>query len=199
MLFKKAGFIFVAVVAICVTGCATAVKKNEPMAFDTAMSAAEAKVKSGSQDAAISAFEDAAKFAPTRKEPWVRIAQLQFDRGQYARAIVAAEEVLQRDPADLVADGVITVAGLRVASQSLGRLQGRGVLVSDAAKTEAKALERSLLVVLPRAEDSVQPAKTKVRRKTARTTRESAPEADEAPSVRQPSKGKSDPFRNLGL
>ncbi|RBK85079.1 hypothetical protein BRN77_06055, partial [Xanthomonas oryzae pv. oryzae] len=102
------------------------------------MSRAEAEVTNGGPEQALKTFEDAGRADPTRKEPWVRIAQLQFDRANYARAIVAAQEVLQRDPNDLVADGVLTVAGFRIANQSLQRLQGRGALVSGTARKEAE-------------------------------------------------------------
>ncbi|RBD72709.1 hypothetical protein BRM62_06905, partial [Xanthomonas oryzae pv. oryzae] len=102
------------------------------------MSRAEAEVTNGGPEQALKTFEDASRADPTRKEPWVRIAQLQFDRANYARAIVAAQEVLQRDPNDLVADGVLTVAGFRIANQSLQRLQGRGALASGTARKEAE-------------------------------------------------------------
>lgn len=188
-------------VTLIVTGCASAPKKGAGVSFEAAMNNAEAKVTSGNQDAAISAFEDVARVAPTRKEPWVRITQLQFDRGQYARAIVAAEEVLQRDPSDLVADGVITVAGLRVASQSLSKLQGRGVLVSESAKQEARALEKSLKSIAekdgPSVAEKTRPVKRAVTRKSGSTAESAAPAKSAAPQ--QGGKSKADPFRNLGL
>jgi len=123
-----------------IAGCASMSKRPEPVSFDAAMSLAEAQVATGEARAAIGAFEQAAEADPARKEPWVRIAQLQFDQGSYARAMVAADQVLQIDPDDLVADGVMTVAGLRLAHQSLTRLQGRGGLASGTAQKEAQAL-----------------------------------------------------------
>lgn len=191
-------------VTLVVTGCASSPQKGKGLSFEDAMSNAEAKVGAGNQEAAITAFEDVTKLAPTRKEPWVRIAQLQFDRGQYARAIVAAEEVLQRDPSDLVADGVITVAGLRVASQSLNKLQGRGVLVSESAKQEAKTLEKSLKSIADK-DELASNEKEKPVKRVKRSTGRKAVSADvaEAPAKpaapQQGSKGKANPFRNLGL
>lgn len=108
------------------------------------MSRAEAAVRAGEVEDALGAFGDAGRTDPTRKEPWLRTAQLQFERARYAHAIVAAEEVLQRDPDDLAADGILTVSGLRVAGGSLQRLQGRGALASDTARREAESLVQAL-------------------------------------------------------
>ncbi|MEQ4573552.1 MAG: hypothetical protein ABN502_01180, partial [Gammaproteobacteria bacterium] len=135
---------FVAMLLLGLAACSSTPKKEPPPSFDALMSRAEAQVGVGSPDASIAAFEEAARADPTRKEPWVRIAQLQFDRANYAHAIVAAEEVLQRDPDDLVADGVMTVAGFRIANQSLQRLQTRGALASETARKEAETLAATL-------------------------------------------------------
>ncbi len=181
--------------------CSSAPKKAEVVPFETTLSNAEAQVTAGGADAAISAFELAAKADPTRKEPWVRIAQLQFDQGQYARAIVAAEEVLQRDHNDLVADGVITVAGFRVANQSLTRLQGRGALASDTARKEAQTLATTLRNTMGDAILDPTP-KPKPRART-RAGRAVAPAAAAQPAATQPAKpaarsNTSDPFQNIG-
>lgn len=108
------------------------------------MSQAESAIEAGQVDHALAALSDAGDAEPTRKEPWVRAAQLQFDRAHYAHAIVAAEEVLQRDPDDLVADGILTVSGFRIATGSLQRLQGRGALTSATARREAEMLAGTL-------------------------------------------------------
>lgn len=122
--------------------CASAPRKT--IDYAALLGAAEASVGAGRVEAALVAFDEAAKADPTRKEPWVRTAQLQFDAGNYGRAIVAAEEALQRDPVDKVADSVLTVAGLRIASQSLERLRGNGALASDTARTEAERLAATM-------------------------------------------------------
>lgn len=182
--------------AVALVGCASTGKKEAAPSFDTVMSQAESEVGTTGADAAIVTFEQAAKADPTRKEPWIRIAQLQFDRNNYARAIVAAEEVLQRDPDDLVADGVITVAGFRIANQSLLRLQGRGALASDTAQKEAKTLVDTLRSTMGDAILEPEKPKRPVRRSTRRaTTAPAATEAKPAPSKPATS---SDPFKNLG-
>lgn len=113
------------------------------------MQEAEAEVLAGRIEPALAKFNAAAQADPTRKDAWVRSAQLQFDAGNYGRAIVAAEEVLQRDPADLIADSVLTVGGLRVASQSLQRLRSNGALeTSDSARKEAEQLAATMRATL---------------------------------------------------
>lgn len=190
---------FVAMLLLGLAACSSTPKKEPPPSFDALMSRAEAQVGVGSPDAAIAAFEEAARADPTRKEPWVRIAQLQFDRANYAHAIVAAEEVLQRDPDDLVADGVMTVAGFRIANQSLQRLQTRGALASETARKEAETLAATLRSTMG---DAIlaPPAPAKPARKPARAVRRAAdaaaPAAPTAPSRPAPS-ADSDPFKNI--
>ncbi len=192
----------VMMVSLALVGCASSSKKKAPPpppSFDTVMSEAESKVPAG-PDVAIKAFESAAKTDPTRKEPWVRIAQLQFDRGDYARAIVAAEEVLQRDPDDLVADGVITVAGFRVANQSLQRLHQRGALASDTARTEAETLANTLRSTMGDSILAPEPPRPKRKARPARRAASSASAAPASTPAAAPSRnsGNSDPFKSIG-
>nr|WP_258010390.1 tetratricopeptide repeat protein [Stenotrophomonas maltophilia] len=180
--------------------CSSTPKKAEVVPFETTLSEAEAQVTTGGADAAISAFELAAKADPTRKEPWVRIAQLQFDQGQYARAIVAAEEVLQRDPNDLVADGVITVAGFRVANQSLTRLQGRGALASDTARKEAQTLATTLRNTMGDAilDPTPKPKATRTRSRGSRAAAQPVAQPAAQPAKPAARSNNSDPFQNIG-
>ena len=182
--------------------CETTAKK-EAIPFDVSLANAEAQVSTAGADAAISAFEVAAKADPTRKEPWVRIAQLQFDQNRYARAIVAAEEVLQRDPDDLVADGVLTVAGFRIANESLQRLDGRGALASETAQREAQTLVTTLRSTMGDAIlETGKPKATRVVRQPSRSTssgrRGAAPATVTPPAARQPRATGADPFQNIG-
>ena len=128
------------------------VSAAKPKHYAKLFNAAEAHVAAGRIEPALIAFTDAAKADPTRKEPWVRSAQLLFDAGRYGRAIVAAEEVLQRDPQDRVADSVLTIAGMRLAGQSLQRLQASGALaVSNTARQEAEQLAGAVRETLDKA------------------------------------------------
>lgn len=175
---------------------------------------AEAEVTAGRVDAALIGFNDAAKADPTRKEPWVRAAQLQFDKGNYARAILAAEEVLQRDPKDLVADSVLAVGGFRIANQSLQRLRGNGALASDTARREAEQLVRTLRDTMgedvmtagrpapKRVSSSRRSSKTASRRSSPPPTVIAAPAPVTSPApepeVKKQEAPASDPFKNIG-
>ncbi|MCW5580150.1 MAG: hypothetical protein KIS72_02250 [Luteimonas sp.] len=83
----------IAGLAACASGGGT---KTPALGYDSLMSSAEAHVAASRFDDALDAFEDAARADTTRKEPWVRSAQLYFDTGNYGRAIVSAQEVLRR-------------------------------------------------------------------------------------------------------
>ncbi|MDN5781620.1 MAG: hypothetical protein L0H23_06290, partial [Luteimonas sp.] len=169
------------------------------------MSQAESAVTAGRVDDALVTFADAGKADPTRKDPWVRTAQLQFDKANYARAIIAAEEVLQRDPDDLVADGILTVSGFRIANISLQRLQGRGALSSETARREAETLAATLKktmgddILAPDEPERTARKSRPVRKRAAAPVRAaerptpapaSEPSGNTAPS--------SDPFKNIG-
>lgn len=156
-------------------GNALAAKKWQTRDYEPQMKKAEAYVRAGKVEDALIGFDSAAQADPTRKEPWVRRAQLNFDAGNYGRAIVAAEEVLRRDPADKIADSILTVGGLRVASQSLQRLQANGGLNNPTARKEAEVLARTMRSTMGSAvfanvyeggPSPVKPKRTKARPKT---------------------------------
>ena len=128
-----------------IAGCATQGNNiaTTPEAFNKALADADTVAKGGDQDRAIALYQQLSKTDPTREEPWSRIAQIQFTQGHYGQAIVAAQEALQRDQTDRQAKSVLAVAGLRVATQSLGELRQDASLAGDA-KTDAQALAKEL-------------------------------------------------------
>jgi Flp pilus assembly protein TadD len=127
----------------CASNTATTTMTIEE--FAQVMSQSNAQVQSllekGENDEAMTILARLAKQNPSRKEPWERMAKIQFDSGNYAQAIVSAEEVLQRDETDRMAKSIRVVAGLRVASQSLSNLRNdvelKGNARSDAANLVA--------------------------------------------------------------
>jgi tetratricopeptide (TPR) repeat protein len=165
--------------AALITGCATSNPGPQTdEAFTQSMSEAEAAAKGGQQDKAIDLYQQIAKQNPTRDEPWVRIAQLQFGSEKYPKAILAAEEALQRDNADRQAKSILAVSGLRVARRSLQELRADSALAGDV-KTDAQVLAKMLRdtlgeqVLFP----AEQPARPPVKR---RVTRRAAPAAEAA-------------------
>jgi len=185
--------------------CATTKGVGGAADYGNFMSQAESAVTTGRVDAALVSFADAGKADPTRKEPWVRTAQLQFDKGNYAHAIIAAEEVLQRDPDDLVADGILTVSGFRIANTSLQRLQGRGALSSETARREAETLATTLKSTMGddilASDEPKQAEKPRAPRRRAAAAPRPAERAPAPAASREPKEApapNSNPFQNIG-
>ncbi|EAY62989.1 TPR repeat [Burkholderia cenocepacia PC184] len=175
--------------------------------FNKSLADADAVAKAGDQDKALGLYQQLAKSDPTREEPWSRIAQIQFAQNHYGQAIVAAQEALQRDATDRQAKSVLAVAGLRIATQSLGELRQDASLAGDA-KSDAQALAKQLRDTL--GESALFPPETKTvkprppRRVVHRPKGGAAPAADAAapaaPSAPTPpvaQKGSADPFGAL--
>ncbi|WP_269509335.1 tetratricopeptide repeat protein [Burkholderia sp. IMCC1007] len=193
-----------------IAGCA-----NQPPApptaevFNKSLADADAVAKSGDQDKALGLYQQLAKSDPTREEPWSRIAQIQFAQNHYGQAIVAAQEALQRDATDRQAKSVLAVAGLRIATQSLGELRQDASLAGDA-KSDAQALAKQLRDTL--GESALFPPEQRaVKARTARrvihrpkagaaAATEAAAATTTAPATSgnaAPQKGGADPFSAL--
>lgn len=107
---------------------------------DLMVSAEEAHRKGGVVEA-MGFYEKAAKADPSKKQPWVRIAQAQFDARNYGSAITAAQEVLLRDTGDVTAKSIMAVSGLRVSAYALDQLRMANA-VGGNTREEAQALAR---------------------------------------------------------
>lgn len=193
--FVSASRSLAAIALVAALGACSTMASKDDVDYAVLLGQAETDVSAGRIESALVGFDQAAKADPTRKEPWVRSAQLQFDAGNYGRAIVAAEEVLQRDPNDKVADSVLTVAGLRIASESLKRLQGNGALASDTARTEAERLAATMRATMGESilDSGDEPKARSTRRRS--TARRAAPAA--APKAESKPKA-ANPFEVLG-
>jgi len=177
--------------------CATTGGTQAPpvVTYDSLMGTAESQLTSANFAGALQSFETAAKSDPTRKEPWVRLAQLHFDTGNYGRAIVASEEVLLRDPTDKVAESVLTLGGFRIATQSLQRLQSSGALTSEAAQREARELAEMMRETMgPEVAGVPEPTRRAPVRRRPATAPAPAPAAEQAPAE----KPTTNPFDRLG-
>lgn len=165
--------------AALITGCATTSGPQSDEAFGKSMSEADAAAKGGQQDKAIDLYQQIAKANPTRDEPWVRIAQIQFGSEKYPQAILAAEEALQRDNGDRQAKSILAVSGLRVARRSLQELRADSALAGDV-RTDAQVLAKMLRDTLGEQAlfPAEQPAKAQPRR--ACVVKRSAPATTEA-------------------
>ena len=151
-----------------------------PQPYDEFMSSANEAAKNGQTSESLALFERAAKADPSKKQPWLRISQIHFDERRYGSAITAAEEVLQRDNADVTAKSILAASGLRVTANALEQLRAVGELAG--ARDEAKALARTMRDALG---ESILPAPAPVQ--DAAPPRRPAPR----PAARRPAAGQA--------
>jgi tetratricopeptide (TPR) repeat protein len=128
---------------LTLSACATVSQQPEDGGFAKAFETAERSVNDllGEQKHAEAAtvLQRVAAQYPLRVEPWVRLASLHFESGDYGHAIVAAEEALRRDPSSQHAMSIRAVAGLRVATSSLVDLRAQAPL-SGSTRADAARL-----------------------------------------------------------
>ncbi|MDD1969114.1 hypothetical protein NPS29_27640 [Pseudomonas putida] len=140
---RYAALIFFGVLSV--GGCTVAPTEPPVPTFEHLMFQADERIKGGNLEKARLLLVDAAKLEPTRKEPWLRRAEVEFESENYGASILASQEALQRAPGDLQAESILTVAGLRVAINSLARLRDEkdvnGPVHTEARKLAAKLRE----------------------------------------------------------
>ncbi|MES2742009.1 MAG: hypothetical protein V4754_13795 [Pseudomonadota bacterium] len=132
------------VCALALGACSTApvVVAKKPT-LDEALAQATLALNAGQKDKAMSLWKEAATQFPADKTPWLKMAQTKYDAGQYGEAIVNAQEVLVRDPADKVANSMIATSGLRLATRALSDLSRQNNLTPNT-RTEAQDLAKLL-------------------------------------------------------
>ncbi len=127
MQMKSAQLMLSGLLVLLLGGCASAPKPLTQGELEERIVLSEQKVDvllgEQKRDEAIGVLNLVTHLNPARSEPWSRLARLYFDAENYGKAIVAADEVLQRDPTDRMAKSVRAVSGLRVATESLSQLR----------------------------------------------------------------------------
>lgn len=108
------------------------------------MQQSEAATKEGQRDLARTRYREAARIHPTSKVPWQKLAEDYFEAADYGNAILAAQEVLRREPQELMAHSILAVAGLRVSAASLAALRDQRNAVPASTRDEAVSLTRML-------------------------------------------------------
>lgn len=134
--------------AAILAGCATdaPLQRAERIGLQTLeqlLADADRAAATGLHEKSIAALRAAAASYPAEKAPWLQMAQMRFDRGNYSEAILQAQEVLQRDPADKQAHSIIAVSGLRLSTRSLAELSQQSNL-GGSVRSEAQELARML-------------------------------------------------------
>jgi hypothetical protein len=142
-----------ACVAVLGSGCGTLGKLEAPKdapptpSLEALLADATKAKQEGSVAKERDTYRAAAAAYPTRKEPWGKLAESYFEVSDYGNAILAAQEVLQRDAADPVATSMLAVSGLRVSTTALAALRQQQSLRSDT-RAQAEDIVKSLREVL---------------------------------------------------
>ena len=113
-----------------------------PKLTDILAQASQAE-KSGNKEQAVTLWKQAAAAYPADKTPWGNVAKTRFDAGLYGEAIIAAQEVLVRDPNDKAAHSIIATGGIRLATVSVGALSRMNGF-SGSMRTESQQLADTL-------------------------------------------------------
>lgn len=138
----------------CVTdGSTVRTEKLQAATLERAMADADTALAAGQGDTAQQMLKNTASAYPADKAPWLRLAQIKFDRASYGEAIMYALEGLQRDPADKLGNSIVAVSGLRLSTKALADLSQQNNLngslrseASDLAKLLRTSLGEEVLV-----------------------------------------------------
>jgi tetratricopeptide (TPR) repeat protein len=112
----------------------------------------------GQKEQALKLLQQAATTYPTDKAPYLQMAQIKFEGGQYGDAILDAQQVLARDPTDTKANSIVAISGLRLATTALSDLARQNNLSGslrsesqDLAKLLRESIGEAVLVPPPKA------------------------------------------------
>jgi predicted Zn-dependent protease len=166
----RKSFIAVLIGAAMLAGCATEAPSRgsdraSAQTLEKMLADADRAAAAGQHEKSHAALRAAAASYPAEKAPWLQMAQMRFDRGNYSDAIVQAQEALQRDPSDKQALSIIAVSGLRLSTRSLAELNQQSSL-GGSVRSEAQELARTLRntlgedVLVPVAGGSRQPKRS---------------------------------------
>lgn len=203
------GHIWALGVGLLMVGCAsaptpppTAAPAVQPL--QQYMQEAGEAAAAGSKERARDVYRTAAKTYPTSKEPWLKLAEDYFEAANYGQAILAAQEVIQRDPADSLATSVLAVSGLRVSASALSTLRQQQSPLNGGTRSEAEGLARILrdllgepvLVPRPVAASASAAAPTPVRARQPVRPAATKPAVAPVPAAASPATS-TDPFNVL--
>lgn len=107
------------------------------------MTQARTALNEGNREKARAAYRTAAQTYPTEKLPWQRLSEDYFNAQDYGNAVIAAQEVLQRDGQDNLAHSILAVSGLRLTAGSLLALR-QDTTYSVGSRDEAITVARAL-------------------------------------------------------
>ncbi|CDG84028.1 tetratricopeptide repeat protein [Janthinobacterium agaricidamnosum] len=188
-----------AIIFSSLAGCATtdpgAGKAIQPR-LDKVLAQADAASKAGQYEQAQTILKGAGSAFPADKTPWLHLAQMKFDRGNYGDAINHALEVLQRDPDDKVASSIVAVSGLRLSGKALADLSRQNNL-NASLRSEVQDLAK--LVRSSLGEEAQAPRRVAPARRTPLAGSAAGPAVTNpaAASARPAAPASNDPFSGL--
>ena len=178
--------------AACTTPPPPAAKPAPAPTLAHVLSEAAVAARAGQYDKAYTLLEKGGSAYPADKAPWLQMAQMKFDRGQYGDAISHALEALERDPDDKVANSIVAVSGLRLSGKALADLSRQNNL-NGSLRSEAQELAKLLRASI--GEDVLVPPAKRPAAGGKRAAASSAPAP--APAPAPAAKGGADPFSGL--
>ncbi|WP_308925352.1 tetratricopeptide repeat protein [Janthinobacterium sp. J1-1] len=178
--------------AACTTAPPPAPKPAPAPTLAQVLSEADVAARAGQYDKAYTLLEKGGSAYPADKAPWLQMAQMKFDRGQYGDAISHALEALERDPDDKVANSIVAVSGLRLSGKALADLSRQNNL-NGSLRSEAQELAKLLRASI--GEDVLVPPAKRPAAGAKRAAASSAPAP--APAPAPAAKGGADPFSGL--
>jgi len=99
--------------------------------------------------------------------PWLKLAESYFEAADYGNAILASQEVLQRDGNDGSAASILAVSGLRVSTNAVAILRQRNN-INASTRGEAEVLSKNLRDLLADPAPAIRTAKEPVAPNPAR-------------------------------
>lgn len=198
----RAWLLCVALLAMAGSGCATLSDGGES-SYARNMAAAEVALRADDVASALQAYQRAAEAVPAVMLPWLKIAETQAGQGDWAQAVAASREVLNREPDNADARGFYLEGSLQLAIDALGYLPDTTLAADDPAHESASALLAKLIDTLG---DQAIPPETRKRweaeieRGKHRPGRRSTPTRTnpKAQEKKEPEKPAVDPFDVLG-
>lgn len=176
--------------ALLAAACATTGSSVAP-GYAVYMAQAEAALEAGQPEEALHAYWRAASSEPGRKEPWQQMTQLHSQAGRSVQALAAAEEVLQRDPADADANHLFITNALQATARALNRVGAEDESLQTTFLPEARTLVAQVIALFG---DTTVPeeVRTKLGKQAVDRYKASQPQRE------VPKKPPSDPLDVLG-
>ena len=130
--------------ALALSACATKPPVVQKIVtLEEVMAQANQASQAGNADAALTLLKEATATFPADTAPWLRMAQMQYEVGQYGEAIIDSQQVLVRDPSNKFANSIVAVSGLRLSTRALSDLSRQNNL-SGSLRTESQDLAKLL-------------------------------------------------------